>query len=257
MTDKNKNNKFLTACLIIVICVLVTLTSVVFAKYYKQILNENTITSANMIVVCKDSNGKTYDHGKTYYALEGNPMKFLLSNYDIFGAVESNVEIKYSVELKKGANTVSNINGTFAKGAQPDASVANIASVEKNTTYTITVTVTEPFYKVISFNLVSIPKEHATYYDLKDHGDYVQLDLYVGKLDTDSINVDIDYSDLSPDNANPLMTSWIKASDGTIKAYPYSHYTLHFAKNGDTTVYKDVVGQTLESPYKIEFKATS
>ena len=104
---------------------------------------------------------------------------------------------------------------------------------------------------------MSIPKEHATYYDLKDHGDYVQLDLFVGKLNVDSIDVSIDYADLSPDNANPLMKDWVKNSEGTITASPYSHYTLHFAKNGDLTTYKDVSGQTLDSPYNIEFKAAT
>lgn len=253
--DKNKYNRFLTVCLIVVLCVLVSLASFVFAKYYTKIIKENSISAAKMVVICTDNSGKTYDNGKTYYALEGNDMTFNLSNNDL--GVGSNVDIEYSVELKKESATVSSKEGTILKDAIVPVEIVDIQSIENDTTYTVSILVTEPFVKEITFSLVSIPKEHATYYDLKDHGDYVQLDLFVGKLNVDSIDVSIDYADLSPDNANPLMKDWVKNSEGTITASPYSHYTLHFAKNGDLTTYKDVSGQTLDSPYNIEFKAAT
>lgn len=250
--DKNKYNRFLTVCLIAVLCVLVSLASFVFAKYYTKIIKENGISAAKMVVICTDNNGKTYDNGKTYYALEGNDMTFYLSNHDL--GVGSNVYIEYSVELKINGVTEESKVGTFAKDVTSTNQIVNIPSIE-NVTYTVSIIVTEPFVKEITFSLVSIPKEHATYYDLKDHGDYVQLDLFVGKLDVDNIPVSIDYAELSPDNANPLMKDWLKESEGTITASPYSHYTLHFAKNGDLKTYKDVSGQTLDSPYNIKFEA--
>ena len=81
------------------------------------------------------------------------------------------------------------------------------------------------------------------YYSVKNNGNWVQLDLYVGT--TAPTALEVNYEGLAPDSTHDLMRMW-KTSDNQ-KALEglqsYSHYTLIFF--GDP-VMEDVTKKKLE-----------
>ena len=249
MNSVKKTNKLLLICLIIVICVLASLTAYVMAKYYNETGTNNTVNSVNMLVVCKDSNGKYYENGKIYYALEGNSLDFYVHNND--QGIISNANIEYETRVESDTSPIIQ-SGTLNKDVAESQLGASIPSLKNGVIYTVTISVQKPYTETISFTVMPVKDELATYYNLKDNGEYVQLDLFVCNTGG-NIDVTVDFGGLSPDSLNAVSSSWEKGTPGVITATPNTHYTIYFFKNGDTSVYNSVSEEVITAPYSITF----
>ena len=68
-----------------------------------------------------------------------------------------------------------------------------------------------------------------------------------------NIDVTVDFGGLSPDSLNAVTSPWTKGTPGVITATPYTHYTIYFFKNGDTSIYSSVSEEVITDPYSITF----
>ncbi|MBQ8392158.1 MAG: hypothetical protein IJX51_00145 [Clostridia bacterium] len=249
MNSVKKTNKLLLTCLIAVICVFASLTAYVMAKYYNEATTENSVDSVNMLFVCKDANGKYYENGKIYYALEGSSLDFYMHNND--QGIISNAKIEYETKVESDTSPITQ-TGTLNEDVATSQPGASIANVKQGVTYTVTISVTKPYTETISFTVIPVKDELATYYNLEDKGEYVQLDLFVGNTGG-NIDVTVDFGGLSPDSLNAVTSPWTKGTPGVITATPYTHYTIYFFKNGDTSIYSSVSEEVITDPYSITF----
>lgn len=202
----------------------------VLARYTTKITGEPGIAEAQeMFFECDYEDGGLYlipAYG------EGEGFTFTVRNYDFFDNY-SQSDITYSVTLDGTLIVTSaKLNGGNKSHATTNISASSLAV---GSTYTISITATEPYEKTISFRISVVDDFIDNYYSVKNNGNWVQLDLYVGT--TAPTELKINYEGLAPDSTHDLMRAWMtgdnqKALEGL---QSYSHYTLIFFGEKDVS----------------------
>ena len=173
-----------------------------------------------------------FEDGGLYLYPAGRDFTFEVMNHNALGNVsKSNVSYTVSVD----STPVTPIGGgePLLNGGSEDSQNFKIDStlLETGKKYTIKITSSAPFEKTISYQIFVVEDTVENFYSVSDHGNWVQLDLYIGTAEPNSLTVQ--YGDqLAPDNTHPLMRAW-KTSDGQAtltdtELHPYTHYTLIF-----------------------------
>ena len=173
-----------------------------------------------------------FENGGLYLYPAGRDFTFTVKNHDGLDNV-SNSDVFYTATVD--STTLSPIGGGESRlnGGVKSSQEFKIdhTQLETGKKYTIQITSSEPFKKTISYQIFVVEDTVENFYSVSDHGNWIQLDLYIGTTEPDSLI--IQYGNLlAPDNTHPLMLAW-KTSDGAAtltntELHPYTHYTLIF-----------------------------
>ena len=223
-----------TKYFIIVLCLLVsavvsaTLISTAIAKYAQsEEGGEYPVVPGEYRFSCEYENGMEYIQMASVTSIS-----FVVE--DVSGAAPT------VTAVKDGGGTAP--VSVTSSGADKYTCTVDFTSLAlADTRYTITVT-SQTKYKenTISFEWVFVAPEDYTFYTVTKYDNRVEVDLYIGTYPAD---IAINYSTLSPDNLNGLMTSWTKSAAhsaaGTVipasSLTANTHYNLVFF--GDTAKY--------------------
>ncbi|MBE6595467.1 MAG: hypothetical protein E7644_06680 [Ruminococcaceae bacterium] len=198
----------------------------VLARYTTKITGKPGIAGAQeMFFECDYEDGGLY-----LIPANGDAFTFTVRNYDFLDNY-SQSDITYSVTLD-GILIVTNakLNGG---NKFDDPTNISASSLAVGSTYTISITATEPYEKTISFRISVVDDFIDNYYSVKDYGNWVQLDLYVGT--TAPTALEVNYEGLAPDSTHDLMRTWMTGDNqnALVGLQSYSHYTLIFFGDKD------------------------
>lgn len=146
----------------------------------------------------------------------------------VLQVTEHTENVIYSAESILDSNILTNPYGDV-EGFTVAANKFSVGS-----TYVVRIESTLPFYKKIEFRLSVVDLQAENYYtmEMKESGNWVQIDIYIGSIPVD---VTINYDGFSPDNTNELMKDWLSSSSQNqlTDLEPYTRYTLIFFGTGD------------------------
>ncbi|MBP3396387.1 MAG: hypothetical protein J6L87_04350 [Clostridia bacterium] len=199
----------------------------VLARYTTKITGEPGIAEAQeMFFECD------YEDGGLYLIPGGKNFTFTVRNYDneIFKNFTAS-KIVYTATMD-GSTILP--KGELAGGTNSKLpTTIQSSSLAVGSTYTISITATEPYEKTISFRISVVDDFIDNYYSVKDYGNWVQLDLYVGT--TAPTALEVNYEGLAPDSTHDLMRTWMTGDNqnALVGLQSYSHYTLIFFGDKD------------------------
>ena len=223
-----KSYKIWAAALAVIAVISAVLVSAVLAKYSSRATSGGKIaTSQEFFFEC------SFEHDGSYLFPVENDFKFTVKNHDAHGHCNQ-TDITYTVKL----NDVQQ-DGVFTLTSGAERSQEHTiskSSFEVGKKYTVTIESSAPYKKTIEFAISVVEATAKTLYTVKDEGNWVQLDLYVGSEPPASLTVK--YGSLAPDNTNELMREWKTAEgqqmlSGLLDAY--THYTLIFFGDAEVT----------------------
>ena len=235
------NKKWLVVLLSVLLLVS-TVGGVTLGKYLQLYSASKVANSKPFYFSCN------YDDGGIYY-LPSSTATVILSNHDGIpngsgGYLNvSQEDIYYDLTIEKidadpaQITTTQNHKLTGGAAMQSPSDAAHTVSGSVGESYLVTVSVTEPYVKTISFTLVLMEEDAQSYYSISvsPTGNWLQLDIYIGMEKPDSITVQ--YGTMAPDNTNPFMSDWTTgASSGTMpgaELSDHAHYTLIFFGEAD------------------------
>lgn len=197
----------LLICLLALAIASMTVATAVWAKYVSETKRDGLLGAEPFAFIC------SCDDGKTYYT-EKDTFTFTVANHSGF-------EVSYHVS----ADGVSLGDDSLGIGYEDAVTVA----VDEDTP--IVVQATAPYEKTYSFTVKKVASV-TNQYKIKDNGNWIQLDIYIGATPPDTLTVH--YGALSPDTLNGFMTGWPQTSDASADMsalVPYSQYTLIFFEN--------------------------
>jgi len=190
-----------------------------------------------------------FEEGGSYLFPAGEDFEFYVRNHNNVGNANAQ-NITYTFTLKLGEEVKQTGTGTltaFWDGEKWDEKanmhIINGSNLVAGNAYLVEITSTAPYAKTISFTVNAVSGTVGNTYSVKDHGNWVQLDLYIGTTPPASVVVQYGENMLAPDNLNELMTAWTLSGTGTLTdLQPYTHYSLIFF---GTTEVTEVTNATL------------
>ena len=222
-----KSYKIWAAALAVVAVISAVLVSAVLAKYSsKETSGGKIATSQEFFFEC------SFEDGGSYLFPVENDFKFTVKNHDAHENYNK-TDITYTVKL----NDVQ-LDDVFTLTGNTKSSQEHTISSDKFTVghkYKVTIESSAPYKKTIEFTISVVEATAKTLYTVKDEGNWVQLDLYVGSEPPELLTVN--YGSLAPDNTNELMRGW-QTADGqqTLSGLDaYTHYTLIFFGDAEVT----------------------
>ena len=247
----NKKRLFIIFIVFIVSLVLTFSTIYVVGKYYKKNESSNVTTTEDFIFHA------SYDNN-TYYikpVAGETSIKTTLLNY--IGDEVNDSDISVSLTLKKGDAIVDTDNVTLNKGSKVKQEVeSNISSgLVTGEEYTLIIQTTSPYKKTITAKFIVSEVPADSFYSITDKGAYVEIELLIG-INKPVNNIKINHGlNLSPDNTNEVMASWITVNEineiDNSLILTNSKVTLIFFKT-DSSVYKNVLKTGLVDTIVIE-----
>lgn len=223
------NKKHIIRILPFVLLITLSLVSIsavcgVFARY--TFSKEGDINQAEPEKFYLECN---FEDEGVYLVPEGKDFSFIVYNYDVFDHTTES-ELKYTVKVDGVA--LGEDAYTFAGGEKSEKTfIIPSSQLEADKTYKIDITSSSPFAKTISFDIRVVTGELGNYYTVKDNGNWVQLDLYIGTNPPNSLTIKYG-ANLAPDNTNSLMRTWLSTETEreltNVNLHSYSHYTLIF-----------------------------
>lgn len=227
MQKNNKSRKRrLAVCLGALALMTAGILTSTLAKYVSDMKTDQNLLEAGRLIFYAD-----HQEGDTVHTSENN-MSFSIYNHaDDF---VTPFDIVYTVTVDNDAN-VSSSSGELKKN-EKDTDEITIQNLSPDKIYNVTVKATTPYEKTINFKIstsqINVPNQYA----IKDHGNWVKLDLYIGSTPPETLQ--INYGSLSPDTLNNLMKDWKQSEDGSGKfsigaLEPFGHYELIFFENDE------------------------
>lgn len=199
-----------------------------------------------------------YEDGELYYLYSSNDTAIasidVLNHLSELPNAYSERNITYNINVKDITNNdedyYQNTDCTLSGGSA--TSNVHQVTLRKNNIYQVTIESSSPFNKIIEYTIHCVDQNKQTsYYTLKDLGDYLQVEVYIGNVKK---NLEFEFGGYSPDNTNALMIDWLNGIKNEIessKLNEYSHYTFIFFGSFNT---EDVTYQELSgNQYTISF----
>ena len=205
----------------------VVLAGVTLAKYVSTFPTQQQLITPEQFFFTA-----SFEHGGAYLFPENQDFLFDVRNHDGVGNINAS-DITYSVTVN-GTPLDIGVNGTIAGETKTAQTITIPASMlVAGNSYDVEITSSSPYVKTISFTVKAVDHEIENSYSVKDNGNWVQVDIFIGT--NPPASVEIVYGALAPDNLHPLMTSWlISGGSGTISTLtPYTHTTLIFFGTDD------------------------
>lgn len=198
--------------------------SVVLGRYvFRTDAPQTLITAENFYFECN------FEHGGLYLFPAGKNFVFKVKNYDALGNVTA-PDTDYTVTL----------NGTPLHADAPRLTGGVVSErlftidhtlLTVGQKYTVEITSSAPYKKTISYQIFVVTDTVENLYTVRDHGNWIQLDLYIGTNPPPSLTIRYG-SALAPDNTHPLMRTWesseLEKTLTDFELHPYTHYTLIF-----------------------------
>lgn len=211
------------APLLLAVLFLVSLVAVsgVLARYSTTVESDPKLaTTEDFYFECN------FEHGGLYLFPAQRDFVFVVKNYDPFDHVSAS-NITFDVTLD-GEEIESN---QMLETGEISTKTVTIPQdkLTLGKTHKVVITSRTPFVKTISFDIFVVEDKAGSFYTLADHGNWVQLDLYIGSDVPSSLT--IDYNGFAPDNTHSLMRGWIEETKVTLYStdlHPYTHYSLIF-----------------------------
>ncbi|MBQ8496665.1 MAG: hypothetical protein IJ489_04320 [Clostridia bacterium] len=230
MKKRNQSRKrILAVCLVAILLAVACLGTVTLAKYVSETENNKNLAEAGELIFYAAG----YEDGGTYY-ISGDSFTFHLYNYT--GDFKTPFDIQYDVSVDNGAQV--SLSTGILLGKKASSQKITVENLKSEKFYCVTVTMTSPYEKTISFIISTHQDVVANQYAITDNGNWVQLDLYIGS--NPPTDLTISYGALSPDTLNRLMVDWTQNENGNglLKAenlQKYAHYTLIFFENENSS----------------------
>ena len=242
MKETKKNIRLIAVLAIVLTVAALAGAGTILARYITTRESEATMQSGNFYVSSShlEASGAAYD--VTSWNTAG-------ISFDVFNYQKSNPslltdgDVKYTVTVPSGwVITVTDNNGDPVEAVSGEYTLCGSGGATRHTvtvkcytaasagdTVDVSVNTVSPYAKTISasFTLIGDPEPE---YRIDDKGTYVLVTLYSNNY---SGTVTVKWTaDFSPDNTNPLMTTWtdIKRSQN-ISVVSSSTYELIFYKN--------------------------
>lgn len=240
---RTKHGKRYMAALVLLALIFTALAGTTLAKYIGRRIYGPQIADPESFFFTTN-----FEQGGSYLYPAGKSFDFAVRNYDKLGNYNAS-EISYTVTVNGQALDIG-ARGRLTGGKKSAQTVTVPASMlEAGNAYVIAITASSPYEKTISFTVNAIAGTVENLYTVKDMGNWVQLDLYVG---TAPAPLTIDYTGLQPDNLNELMADWTTAQNSATLTdlSPYTHYTLVFFGTAevDEVLTQTVLGSSVTLP---------
>lgn len=225
------------AALAVLALISVVLAGGALAKYvYENQIGPNLVDPQDFFFTTN------FEEGGSYLFPAGQDFTFDVRNYDNVGNINSS-NISFDVKIKLGETVVQSQTGMGLVSIVGDTKTKDTVSytiqgsnLVAGNAYLVEITSTAPYAKTISFAVNAVSGTVGNTYSVKDHGNWVQLDLYIGTTPPASVVVQYGENMLAPDNLNELMTAWTLSGTGTLTdLQPYTHYSLIFFGTTDVT----------------------
>lgn len=215
--EKNMYKKIIIYLFVVIFSLTIFLTSNMLAKYAKDI-------DINTIIKPSDFHFYTSYEDEETYDIYDNKITIDVTNTYLSEATKE--DINYIIKV----NEVIEVNDGLLKGSVSSTNT-HIIDLEYDKTYEVVIQSVNPFKKTITHIFKTHSSTVDSKYTLKDMGDWIEVDLYIGTTCPSKINV-VFPSGLLPDNTNPLMNDWYSTS-GVINGSEMTknaHYNLIFFK---------------------------
>ncbi len=221
---KNLILRVSVALLLTLVLVSGAVLSVVYARYVSRTNSLPTlVTAEDFYFECN------FEHGGLYLFPTGKDFVFKVKNYDALGNVTT-PDTDYTVTLDAAP---LHTDAPRLTGGVESERIFTIdhTLLTVGQKYTVEITSSAPYEKTISYQIFVVADTVENFYTLKDCGNWVQLDLYIGTTPPSELTVQYG-ADLSPDNTHPLMRAWESSDENKtltdFDLHPYTHYTLIF-----------------------------
>lgn len=228
---KNTSEKIVNLLMIALIVGTVTFSGITLAKFVSQDNTKTPIQPAYFHFNCSRAENETY----VLNVKEGEittSTSFSVNNY-VFD-VASYENINYKVTLVDDETSISSvIKEDVLQGQVLSEDLIEVNGLSEGKTYTVIVTSDSPYIREYSFKYYVANKTLETYYTIKDHGTWIQLDLYIGGS-APSEDITIVYGDkLAPNPTLDIMQEWEMSNQHTINKEDLeinTHYTYQFVE---------------------------
>ena len=228
--------------IILFICLILLSLATIGIGMSKYVVNDDINTQISVDEFIFISN---YQDKNTYELYRDN-VTIKVSNTDLSGT--NKTDIKFNVTLSNNLNseTVVYNDNILTGNSVNDSKSFTFTDLVIGTIYTVTISSTSPVKKIITHTFI-VKKDPTTnnYYSLTNFDGWIELDIYVGSNDIDSLIIEYPTT-LSADNTNDLTKDWYGQSGTLTNLSNNSHYHLIFFKN-DSSSYDNVVQKEIGS----------
>lgn len=184
----------------------------VLGKYIANEEGTSYIDATDFIYECNLENEQTY-----YINPSSTPdsINCIVVNY--IGSKISEDDITGTVKLtKSGVQVGETHNFNLTKNVKTKLEIEMaVLSLIPGEEYTMEVKTTSPYSKTITSTFIVNDYSSISSYSIVDNGGWVEVEIKIGAVLPTS-GITINYSELAPDNTNPLMSDWVSNSSNVI-----------------------------------------